>query len=44
MGDPATKCGLVWNDPSERSIFNRLKAASVRRGGGGAACAGWAWT
>ena len=26
----ATKCGLVWNDPSERSVFNRLKAASVR--------------
>ena len=23
----ATKCGLVWNDPSERSVFNRLKAA-----------------
>ena len=27
----ATKCGLVWNDPSERSVFNRLKAASVRQ-------------
>ncbi len=27
----ATKCGLVWDDPSERSVFNRLKAASVRR-------------
>ena len=26
----ATKCGLVWNDPSERSVFNRLKAASIR--------------
>ena len=31
----ATKCGLVWNDPSERSVFNRLKAASVRAGGRG---------
>jgi aryl-alcohol dehydrogenase-like predicted oxidoreductase len=27
----ATKCGLVWNDPSELRVFNRLKAWSVRR-------------
>jgi aryl-alcohol dehydrogenase-like predicted oxidoreductase len=27
----ATKCGLVWNDPSELRCFNRLKAWSVRR-------------
>ena len=27
----ATKCGLVWNDPSELKVFNRLKASSVRR-------------
>ena len=27
----ATKCGMVWNDPSEGRVFNRLKASSVRR-------------
>ncbi|MBN2503120.1 MAG: aldo/keto reductase [Anaerolineales bacterium] len=27
----ATKCGLVWNDPSERRVFNRLDADSVRQ-------------
>jgi aryl-alcohol dehydrogenase-like predicted oxidoreductase len=27
----ATKCGLVWNDPSELRVFNRLKGWSVRR-------------
>ncbi len=27
----ATKCGLVWEDPSGRSVESSLKAASVRR-------------
>ncbi len=27
----ATKCGLVWDDPSERTVYGRLKADSVRR-------------
>ena len=27
----ATKCGLAWEDPGTRSVFNRLKAWSVRR-------------
>jgi aryl-alcohol dehydrogenase-like predicted oxidoreductase len=27
----ATKCGLAWNDPSEKKVFNRLKAWSVRQ-------------
>ena len=27
----ATKCGLAWDDPSERTVFNRLKAPSVRQ-------------
>lgn len=27
----ATKCGLAWDDPSTRSVLNRLKAWSVRR-------------
>jgi aryl-alcohol dehydrogenase-like predicted oxidoreductase len=27
----ATKCGLAWNDPSEKRVFNRLKAWSVRQ-------------
>ncbi len=27
----ATKCGLVWNDPSEKKVFNRLKGWSVRQ-------------
>lgn len=27
----ATKCGLAWDDPSTRSVFNRLKAWSVRK-------------
>jgi aryl-alcohol dehydrogenase-like predicted oxidoreductase len=27
----ATKCGMVWNDPSERKTFSRLKAWSIRQ-------------
>lgn len=27
----ATKCGLVWDDPGQGRVFNRLKAWSVRR-------------
>lgn len=27
----ATKCGLAWNDPAEKKVFNRLKAWSVRQ-------------
>ncbi len=27
----ATKCGLAWDDPSTRSVINRLKAWSVRQ-------------
>lgn len=27
----ATKCGLVWNDPSTGKVFNRLQAWSVRK-------------
>ena len=27
----ATKCGLVWDSPSTRSVESRLKAASVRK-------------
>jgi len=27
----ATKCGLVWDDPSERTVYSRLRAESVRR-------------
>ena len=27
----ATKCGLVWDNPSTRSVESRLKAASVRK-------------
>jgi aryl-alcohol dehydrogenase-like predicted oxidoreductase len=26
----ATKCGLVWNDPKDFKVYNRLKAWSVR--------------